>query len=451
MFDPRNHNQLKEALAKFEALVHKICFTELNCLPVCDLKPCLHTIKLIKIETLTTSTGASFYLYVLNALGGLKNTIGYILHSSPTNLCFYIGLKGADNCCTALKLLENGLKATFPNSKFKELSPKESSALLQRLFNPEDCGCLSSAIVVPNHTDVTHAPILENFTMLMSKEEYTALFLASPIDRCEMRLLLEELTCLFDCLSCFSQATHNFLHGLSKNGSNSSSICKTESNSLSCTETNSSSFTCNDSAYTNITPSTALPLANTRSLNISVSSNKTEGHASSNTESCSECKTRHFSEAKTSHCLNATTINDNESITFSSQNKEVQDILAKLTLLIARLKANLDTPFFDFAAYFLSPCPETSLRAAYTYVGLAKDTTLNLEESFINTWHHSSSDFITITGELAQFNHPVFLTSPDCHEIIGATPITSSELLNTLTFPFTPTVQAEPHESKEPN
>lgn len=436
MHNPRNDSSLNEVLSKCEILINKNhlnCLRKLTFCPSHNLAGC---ISLLKIETLAVPISPAFFTFVLNALGDLKGVFGYILQSSHHTITLYVGLKTAESMCTALDILKNGLKSSYPTSKFRELSPKESSLILMDLFNPNGYHTLSSVVVIPNNTSASNAPINQKLIDLMGNEEFTAFFLASAITRCEIKCFVDELKGVYTKLSSFSETEHNFSHSFSKNTAVHVTKSVTESNSTSCTDTDGIEHACNTSEYTLIAPAATIPLQNSRIFNISVGINQTSGIINLNNHFIAKGEIKGCSVSKTNLHITSTTITDSDSISFVNQNKLVIDLLAKLDILIARLTLVSNEPLFCFGAYFLSYSSAASIRAAFTYSGLAKDMNLNIEDTFITTWDDCDSIFTELVEELRNFNHLSFAQAPKNECVTTCTPITSSELLNSFYFPY---------------
>jgi len=436
MQNPRNDCLLNEVISKCEILIDKSncnCLHDLTFCPSHKLEGCIN---LLEIETLASPISPIFFTFVLNALGNLKEVFGYILKSSHHTLTLYVGLKTAEGMTTSLDILKNGLKSSYPNSKFRELSPKESSLILEELFNPSCYHTLSSAIVIPNNTSSSNAPINQKLVDLMGNEDFVALFLASAITRCEIKCLIDELKLLYTMLSSFSETNYSFSHSVSKNTAMHISSSLTENDSNTCVDINGTLYARNTSKYTLITPSLTTPLQNSRILNISIGFYQTSGNVNTNSQSTERAETKGCSDSKTNLHINSTTITNSDALSFTSQNKLVIDLLAKLDILIARLTLASSGPLFCFGAYFLSASSATSIRAAFTYSGLATDELLNMEDTCITTWEDYDDVFPKLVDEIRNFNHLSFAASPKNECVTTATLITSSELLNSFYFPY---------------
>ena len=436
MHNPRNDSLFKELLSKSQKLIDK---NNLNCLhnfTFCPSGNSVGCITLLKIETLEAPLSPDFFTFVLNALGDLQEVFGYMLQSFHHTLTLYVGLKTAGSMAASLDILKNGLTSSYPNSKFKELSPKESALILMELFNPSCYHTLSSVIVIPNNTSSSNAPINQKLMDLMGNEEFMAFFLASPMSRCEAKCLIDELKELYTALSSFSHTESSFSHSLSKNTAVHVTKSTTENDSTSCTDAKGTEHDCSTLQYTVITPAVTIPLQDSNILNIGISFNQTSGNVNIVNQSVAEQETKGCSVSKTNLHITSTTLTDSDSLSFVTQNKLVTDLLTKLDALILRLSVVSNETLFCFGAYFLAHSSAASIRAAFTYSGLAKDSSLNIQESFITTWEDCEDIFPGLIEELKNFNHLSFVTDSKKECITTAVPITSLELLNSFYFPY---------------
>lgn len=433
MFDPRDTCLLDDALARFDELVNAPCLHELTHFPVSPSETPPACLGFIQIEGFPVTDTFKAFSFVLNALESLQIAIGYVIQVRNEQLSIYIGIKGDEFFCVALEILRNGLIQTFPGIQLHELTPEESCELIDQLFSPCKHNSLATISVIPNTSTTT--PILTSFNNLMGRNEDFVLFLlATPVSLCHIRSILNELICLFNILSGFSQGNHTASKGLNKNGSTTVTRSNTETNGRSCTDTNTSGSSHNSSQYKNITSSTSLSLANNKSLGVSLLCNDSCGHATNTSRASAEGITNSEAIACSNSRLTATNLTENEAIVFSIQNKCVVDALATLNLLITRYTNLLTLPAFEFGAYLIAPCLSTTVRGAYTYLGVADDPSSTIGPTVVNVWDHCNSSFCTILKELQCFNQPFFesCSSKDC--LSSTTIISGLEFISTLYF-----------------
>lgn len=429
-------HQLSSALKQYNYFVQKDYLNNLNCATLCHCTDEQDSILLFKINKFSASTTSNFFTYVFNALATLTTTIGFILENTNGTLNFYVGLDVADSTTISSEIFVQGFLATFPDSEITSFSQQDSKNLLSDLLDPDNFSAITSTIVIPNNTDSTISPILQHLTALLTSENYVALFLANPMGLCENEDLLDTLTCLFNTLSQFQQANLNCFKGVAHNKSCTLATNQSSSCSKSCTNTDNCSHGSSAAAYTNISPSTSVPLGDScRTVNISTTFNHAASTNQGTSHATANCNTIGCSEGNSESKMDATNLTDNTTIIYSKQNKIAMDALARLTALIARLTANSNNPLFSFSAFFLAPLTSTSIRAGYTYAGLAKDPTLNLEPAFVTTWSSNHAIYLPLLNNLKHFHIPHFNLPCLSKSFKACTPITSTELLNTFYKP----------------
>ena len=435
MDNPRNDTTLDELQSKYKELVDKTYLNVLHDLTFSPSHSIIGHITLFKIENLADPVSSHFFTFTLNALAHLKEVFGYILQSVHNTITFYIGLKTTKNMAVSLNILKNGLKNSYPTSQFNQLSQEESSSILKKIFNPKLYEALSSVIVIPNNTSQSNTPINQNLLDLMYGEDFLAFFLASASDCYTAKHLIKELESLYTDLSSFAQATYAFTYSFSKNPSTQLLKSVTENTANSCIISNGTSQQGSTSKGIIITPQATSQAQNIPQLALSIGYSEACSIASTDNKSMSKEDSKGDSITKSTLNISSTFVTNTDSISFIHQNKHVTELLDKINALISRLNSASQDNLFCFGAYFLSPDAATSIRAAYTYSGLAKDNSLNIEDPFITTWEFDNCIFPDLLDELSKFNHLSFFLSPKNDCITTSTPITSSELLNTFYFP----------------
>ena len=136
MYDTREPQLLQEALIRYDALVNRPYLHDLSCLSIVSPAPYSLPITLLQLKPIPASTSPKSFAYILNALNGMKQVIGYILFSSPDGISVYIGIKGQNCSSVSLQLLKAGIKQTFPNVEISLVN--DASTFLAKLFNKEN-------------------------------------------------------------------------------------------------------------------------------------------------------------------------------------------------------------------------------------------------------------------------------------------------------------------------
>lgn len=435
--------QFSSTLHQCNECIQKDHLNNLERATLCTTKKFQNQILLFKINHFTTSTTSQYFTYVFNALASLNTTIGIILERHKSTLNFYLGLSIDPPNTTSCEIFAQGFASTFLNSKITAYNAEESKTLLNNLFCLEHISSITSTIVIPDNTNADADSTLQKFSSLFPSENYVALFLASPTDCNENKNNLNTFLDLFDSLSQFQQSNFSCGNIVAHNKSCTLTATQSSSSSNSCTNTNSSSTGSSAANYTNISPSTTVPLGNsTRVVNMSATFNEAIGSNQGTSQSQAKGNTEGCSNGKSEANMNATNLSDSSSISFCRQNKLITTDLSIVSNFITRLTDNTNNAMFCFNAFFFAPLASTTIRAGYTYAGLAKDTSFYLEPTFVSTWPSTHCNFRSLLKELRHFQIPKFKLPRGSKSFKACTTITSSELLNTFYFP-TKTVPAK--------
>ena len=457
----RDENKLQEALYRYEHLVRSPYLCHLDTFTCTQLRTCTEPLHIIHIESLPNMTQINYATYLLNAFTKVNETIAVLLIAKKEKYTLYLILKGA--CNFAYDLLKNGLTQIFPNCVLS-LVP-EPKAFLETLFNPYSYTCLASSVTTLNVT--YSSPFLTDFTHLVgASSKYVALFLAEPIDSYRIQATLKELYSIYDILAEFSQTNCTNYKSDAKTVSHSSSEAKTHScgSSSTNTEGNSGSISCN--TYHNISASTpfsyiaqrartptqshsshipqeactlnskdtlcsSLSKEASKNINATILFNRANGNSTSCSSSNAEGKTSNNALCITATHSNSMSHTDYHSFSFSSLNKYIQDCLIFLEATIKRYHDICTHNSFNFSNYFFSHEKEISLRAAYSYLGLAQST-YALSPNVVNYWFNESLEYPHIFKSLQQLNAPQFYL-PDSDLIVSSSlPLLSSEIMNTM-------------------
>lgn len=433
MYDVRDIQLLQETLVRYEHLINRPSLRELSSFCVLEPCSCNAPIQLIKIDTWPASDTPANFQFIFNALAAIKEVVGYLLSCNQSSQCIYVGIKG--DCTYALNLLQEGLLTSFPNIEFQVLS--NSSHILTTFFNPCLYPQLACVTVIPN-TPLTTS-LLTTFTNIMgSTSTYNFFFLACPYARCDLLNHLDELCEIYYILSTFNQTNINESNALAKNSASSRLHCETQTHGTSHTETNGSSMTHSNANYANAGISTGVPIPalNNQNLNFSYLLNKACSDIHGHTDSLANGNTFNHANAHTTSRVSGENQTNNHSMSYSLQNKCVQNALTTLSNIIIRIESLLKTTAFEYSAYFFSPSPETSTRAAYSFIGLAPDSSTYLGPSIVNLLDCSSPDYNLIFDNLAHFNVPRFYDSTTDQTLSPTSFIQSLELVNSFYLPI---------------
>lgn len=416
MYDPRDMQLLSTVLNHYQELIQRPYLYDLSYLPTESLTPCSSPILLLELDHFSVSTSSYSLSYLFNALHHLHQTIGFIFSVDAHRLTIYLGIKGDLQNCTSLNLIESGLSQLCPTLSLHVI--EDSSILLNHLFDASSYSILTSSVTVPPAIPPSNSGdnFLSTFLDLMGTEQsYTAFFLASPHPRAELLHTLDELYETFYLLSGFNQASYNLMEGLSKNTSQTITKGTVHLNGNTNNETQGSNTSCNQGSYTNLSTTTPIHYAETRSINMSVLQNIAKAHVNGNNYSTAKGTSSSLSESYSHAKLSATNKVDNHSINFSINRQEVADSLKNLTIHIVRIQDLLKSPCFSFSSYFCSLHQETALRAAYHFAGLSQTQSTLSPPQIVNTWTPEYPYFSYLFENLEHFHSPCFCKEDHCY------------------------------------
>lgn len=432
MYDVRDMQLLQETLMQYDELVNRPLLHDLNCFYVASPSPCTTPIHLLHVKTLPENSNSNYFSFILNALASLSHALGYFLLSNNGEISIYIGLKG--ECSAAFSLLQSGLLQTFPGATFEVVL--DTPQFLTDFFSPTNCFEIASTTVIPNTSSTV--PLLTQFSNLMGRSsECAVFFLAHPVPHCELLNYYDQLCEVYNILSLFNQASFNHIHGLSKNGSTTVTNGRTITDGTSRTETNGNNIGHSENCYTNTTLSSGAPCSYlNNNINLSFCSNKACGHNDIDNFSRAEASTCSTANSRTDSKLSSESKTDNHAITFSAQNICVQNALSTLSTIINRIQQLLQSTTFEYGAYFFSTCNETSIRAAYSFMGLAHNPSTYLGPSLVNFWSPDHPSYPILLETLLKFEYPQFYPSNINKAFQNTTLIQSTELLNSIYLPI---------------
>lgn len=481
MLDTRDLNLRHQMIKRYEWLFNRPYLHELSCLPIADLSSCKASICIIEITFLPNSPNYTQFSYIFNALASFEQTIGCIIVSKNGSLSLYIGLKG--NYPSTCDILKSGLNQIFPGSTFKQLD--NVNGFLKNLFSPNKYNYLTSAVALPN-VNYTE-PLLPSFINLLgTKDDFIAVFLAQSINRNEILCCLNEFYEIHNILAQFTQTNYINYKSSSKSSSNSTATGRTdtcnESTTNTCNESHSKSKNCYNnlsfsvpfsfiahrpSSVTEVVPrdekadpnsdsndeqsstsnnsssvivtktpsSITTTVEGPKNINTNLLLNRATGSSTSNGSSTSRADSNGNSNSTTNtrnHTLSETCYH---SLSFSSPDKYIQNAVANLVEMIDRYTTLSKNNAYSFSSYFFSKCPDVSIRAAYSYLGLINNSSI-FSPNLVSSWSPETSQFNSIFKFLRHFSHPSFCLTDEKGCVSNTLPLLSMELVQTLYLPI---------------
>ncbi len=355
---------------------------------------------------------------VYSALSNFGSSAILVIFSDTNGVKFYLGTRDTEQPHVAKSILQKSLKGNFPGIDIHEQSSSQIERLLEGHI-PEVYSnmAVASVSIVPSPRDDDKEHFvqgMEKFIDSMAGEKYTAVFIASPLNKESLEAKKRGYEDLYSTLSQFSQLN------LTYSENDSEAIAKGISDSFSTSinegisETTGTNYGTSRSTTRSRNSGNGFGMfgTNHNSGRGKATTNTTnEGTSTGHTDSRSESETKGRSTSDTT----TTTAGTTSTIAMTRQNKTVQSLMAKIDEQLERIKNCESYGLWDSACYFIAEDNETSLVAANTFKAIVSGEKTSVENSFINLWdneHENSDKSLVVMDYLRYGLHPNFKYSP---------------------------------------
>lgn len=355
---------------------------------------------------------------VYSALSNFGSTALLVLFSDSSGVKFYLGTRDTQRPEVAKKILQKSLRGNFPGISIKEETSNRVESLLKgHIPDVYSDLAISSVSIVPSPRDEDKEHFiqgLEKFIDSMSGENYTAVFVSSPLSKTELEAKKRGYEDLYSALSQCAQVN------LTYSENDSEAVAKGISDSFSTAINEGIS----DTTGTNYGTSNAKSYSRNHGrsfglFGISHNSGSGKARTSATTNSSSTGHTDTHSETetsgKTTSDTTTTTIGSTSTVAITKQNKTVQEILGRIDEQLERIKNCESYGLWDSACYFIAENPEVSLVAANTFKAIVAGEKTSVENSFVNLWDNefeNSENSLMIMDYLRYGMHPKFRYIP---------------------------------------
>ncbi len=430
-----NKNRLQSLLTEFDTICSMSYIYDMHNLDSHLYKPDNSQIGFIKINKFPKCDIWHSFCHILNTLGTLDSTMGYIFTVEDTEPIIYIGISSSLYLNECIDTIYNGLINMFYNIKPSILTTEESNILLTKVFS-SNINSLSCISTIPGDNP---QPILNNFIDMMgSKNEFYLLLLANPCSYSDITNWISKLRCLSSNLTSFSVENRSFVNTITKGSSAGSSNSFTSTNGHSKASTDSCGAATNFAEYTNLSPSTSIPICDKNNVNLGLLLNKGKGHNNNSSNSCTNgCSD---SDSKTKGCTDQSSTNHTETtkLGFIFENKNIISSIELIDQVIVRLQTLTSYSSIHFCAYVLSPKISTTAMASNIYLGCSNPP-VHVLPIHANMYTSDCIQYEYILDSLRQFKHPNFTLNygSKYSTNINVPPthiISTYELMNTLYF-----------------
>lgn len=361
---------LEKGMLYADTFVNKNYLINLDRYPLVELDPAEKSdeyIRLYQIERIVYDVDENAndkLISVYSAFFNIQAAGLLVIKSTRNALGFYIGVRSVDNTSTAEAILEKSFKGNFAGSQIQAIPQEEVQKVLGSINKSGRFGTrqnVSSVSIVPSTRDEDKERFvqgIEKFIDTMKGSEYTAVFIAEPLDKEILEQRKRGLQKIYSGLSPFASTQLSYGENYSKAVSKgmSENFSKTLNDSLTDT---TSHFNSRSTSRSHGTSFGFLGIGFNNSTSTGYSSGSS--WASAVTRGTSETKGETVTETDTD------TTGDSRTITVTSENKSVKYILEKIDQHLARIKNCEAFGLWDIACYFVSENVQTSVVAASTY------------------------------------------------------------------------------------
>ena len=186
---------LEKGVLYADAFVNKNYLINLERYPLVALDPAEKSdeyVRLYQIERIVYDVNENAndkLISVYSAFFNIQAAGLLVIHSTRDELGFYIGVRSVDKTSTAEAILEKSFKGNFAGSQIHAIPQKQLQKVLGGINRSGRFGTyqnVSSVSIVPSPRDEDKEHFvqgIEKFIDTMKGSEYTAVFIAEPLDK----------------------------------------------------------------------------------------------------------------------------------------------------------------------------------------------------------------------------------------------------------------------------
>ena len=408
---------LEKGIIYADAFVNKNYLINLDRYPLVELDPAEKSddfLRLYQIERIVYDVDENAndkMISVYSAFFNIQASGLLIIQSTRNDLRFYLGVRSVENASTAEAILEKSFKGNFSGSQIKPISQEKLERVLGSINESSRFGNtqnVSSVSIVPSARDEDKTKFvqgIEKFIDTMKGAEYTAVFIAEPLEKEILEQRKRGLQKIYSGLSPFASTQLSYGENYSKAVSKglSKNFSKTLNESLTDT---TSQFNSTSNSKNKGFSFGFLGMGFNRGSSTGFSSGSS--WASAVTRGTSETTGETLTDTDTE------TNGDTRTITLTSENKSVKYILEKIDQHLARIKNCEAFGLWDVACYFVSENVQTSVVAASTYKALMAGFDSGVENSYVNVWKQDNTEHTPAVLEYLRYCiHPRFIIPGD--------------------------------------
>lgn len=404
---------LQKGIEYVDLFVNKnylIDMSKADIIPLAGQQKHTECIKLFQVTKIVYDPGENTHdklVSVYSALCNFGSEVIMIVDGKPSGISLYIGTRDIQNAQTAGKILSKTLKGNFPGVVLTEMNQEKTAQLLESAF-PEKYAskAISSVSVIPSRRDVDKTRFvqgIEKFIDTMAAETYTAVFIASPLNKAQLEQRKRGLEHLYTSLSAHRQI--NISYGENE----SEAVAKGISDSFANAVSEGISDTVGAANGTNAQVSRGTSHGNSFSIlgfgfNSSRNRSSSQGQFSSTIQSSAQTRGKTETRTNGTSQTDTSTRGSNLTLNLHQENKTVSMLMQKIETQLIRIDACESFGLWKCAGYFVGNDMQTALVAANTYKALVAGEDSCVENSFVNSWDDNCNHWDR-TGPVMEYLH----------------------------------------------
>ena len=395
---------------------------------------------------------------VYSSLGNFGSMALLVIKSTSEGVDFYVGTCCKRDCETAGVILDKSLKGNFQGVQTRMLSTSEVETLLQNAVSEEKKYSnyasrvysdrhVASVSVVPsmrkeNQETEQFVQGIEKLIDTMMGEDYTAIIIASPIDKRGLEAHKRGLEELYSTLAPFESVSMTY--GQSSSTSVTDSVCANFSSSINRSISNTTSYSSSYSHGTSDSSGSSsgdswqgfFGFSHNSGTNSSHGTSENWGESHSDSKGTTEGSGESYGESKSQST--GRTTGDSQSFTLTKKNKTVSALLQQIEQQLERIQQCESFGLWESAAYFIAKDVQTAVVSANAYKAILTGEKSGVENSFVNLWdYQEQADTQEVLKYLEYCQHPRFFVRVEDQygfspyvdqEVTGASMVSGFEL-----------------------
>lgn len=341
---------------------------------------------------------------VYNALHELGGTAMVLIAGDETGVRFYLGTFSTKSSALCGNILARGLEGNFPGSTVEKIRTSGVSALLDETVRGKRN--VSSVSIVPSMRDEDKSKYVQGMEKLidtMRGAQYTALFVAQPVDKTELEYRKRGLEEMASALSPYIKTSLAYGKNWNKTVTNGMSENFSRSVNQSIANTHGGNNSTNTSRTTGSNTGFSFEGFSTGS-----NRSRTSGYSSGTNWSRSVTNGTTDTTGTGINVSFADALGSSQTITLEHINKSAEYLMKTVDLQLERIRDCEAFGLWECSAYFISDKIENSVMAANTYKSLVAGDGSSVENSFINVWDFNNENTQDVMAYLRHGLHPRF-------------------------------------------